>query len=106
MALNWTMLGQDRSPIPLPNETTITTVDAGVEISLSIPDVPPSGTVSAGGLGGSKKSKGIGRVWLTDQRVRWYSKSINATDYQPLLHHLLSRAYLCCTIIANIHHRD
>ena len=70
MALNWTMLNSNRSPIPLPNEMTITTVDAGVEVSLSVPDAPPSSSASAGGSGGCKQFKAMGKLWLTDQRVR------------------------------------
>lgn len=73
MALNWTMLNPNRSPIPLPNEMTITTIDGGVEVSLTVPDVPPSGPASAGGSGGSKKLTAIGNVWLTDKRVRYIS---------------------------------
>lgn len=69
MALNWTMLNPNRSPVPLPNEMTITTIDSGVDVTLTIPDAPPSGTVSAGGSGGAKKMKSWGKVYLTDQRV-------------------------------------
>ncbi|KDR84322.1 hypothetical protein GALMADRAFT_205992 [Galerina marginata CBS 339.88] len=68
MALNWAMLNANRSPVPLPNEMTITTVDSGVDISLSIPDAPPSGSSSSGGSGGAKKLKASGKLWLTDQR--------------------------------------
>ncbi|KAF8227629.1 hypothetical protein L208DRAFT_1405119 [Tricholoma matsutake] len=48
---------------------TITTIDGGVEVSLTVPDVPPSGPASAGGSGGSKKLTAIGNVWLTDKRL-------------------------------------
>lgn len=64
------MLGQDRSPIPLPNETTILTIDDGAEMSLTVPDAPPSQSSSGGGSGGEKKLKEMGRIYLTDQRVR------------------------------------
>ena len=71
MALNWTMLKHDRSPIPLPNEQTITSIETGADLSLTIPDVPPTTSSStAGGSGGVKKLKAFGRIWLTDQRVR------------------------------------
>ena len=69
MALNWTMLTPDRVPVPLPNETTIMTVESGAEVSLTIPDSPPTGSASAGGSGGERKLKGIGKLFLTDQRV-------------------------------------
>ncbi|KAF8076814.1 hypothetical protein FPV67DRAFT_1406817 [Lyophyllum atratum] len=69
MALNWTMLNPNRSPVPLPNEMTITTVDTGVEVSLTIPDTTPTGASTAGGSGGSRKLKAMGKVWLTDQRL-------------------------------------
>ncbi|KAF5387873.1 hypothetical protein D9615_000836 [Tricholomella constricta] len=48
MALNWTMLGPDRSPVPLPNEMTITTISSSVELSLTIPDATPTGNSTAG----------------------------------------------------------
>lgn len=70
MALNWTMLTSNRSPVPLPNEIDITSVDSGVELYLLIPDAPPSGPALAGGSGGTKKLKSTGKLWLTDQRVR------------------------------------
>ena len=69
MALNWTMLTPNRTPVPLPNETTITMVDLGAEVDLLIPDQPPSNHALAGGFGGAKKLKSIGKIWLTDQRV-------------------------------------
>jgi len=69
MALNWAMLSKDRTPVPLPNEMTITTIDTGVEVFLTIPDAPPVGSSAAGGSGGVKKIKAAGKLWLTDQRV-------------------------------------
>lgn len=69
MSLNWTMLSPARSPIPLPHELTIRTIDAGAELTLIIPDSPPSSSSPSGGSGGSKKLKEVGRLWLTDQRV-------------------------------------
>ncbi|KAF8967424.1 hypothetical protein BDZ97DRAFT_1803277 [Flammula alnicola] len=69
MALNWTMLNANRSPVPLPNEMTITTVDSGVDLSLTIPDATPSSSSTAGGSGGVKKLRSTGKVYLTDQRV-------------------------------------
>ncbi|EMD40353.1 hypothetical protein CERSUDRAFT_110946 [Gelatoporia subvermispora B] len=69
MALNWTMLSPARSPIPLPHELTIRTVDGGAEVTLIIPDSPPTGSSAAGGSGGGKRLKDVGRLWLTDQRL-------------------------------------
>lgn len=69
MALNWTMINPNRSPVPLPNEMTITTIDSG-DLALTIPDSSPSGSSTAGGSGGVKKLKATGKVYLTDQRVR------------------------------------
>ncbi|KAF7969929.1 hypothetical protein HWV62_20081 [Athelia sp. TMB] len=68
MALNWAMIGPDGTPVPLPHEQTIKTIDSGVELSLTIPDAPPSSSSNAGGSGGTKKLKESGRLWLTDQR--------------------------------------
>lgn len=71
MALNWAMLNPNRTPVPLPGEMTITTVDSGVDLLLTIPNAPPVGpSDTAGGSGGFQKMKAMGRVWLTDQRVR------------------------------------
>ncbi|KDQ64113.1 hypothetical protein JAAARDRAFT_27738 [Jaapia argillacea MUCL 33604] len=69
MALNWTMLSPDRSPIPLPHEQTITTIDSGAELGITIPDAPPTASASAGGSGGSKKLREVGRIWVTDKRL-------------------------------------
>jgi len=69
MALNWAMIGPERTPVPLPHEQTIKTIDSGVELSLTIPDAPPSSSSNAGGSGGTKKLKESGRLWLTDQRL-------------------------------------
>ncbi|KAF8638552.1 hypothetical protein AX17_002095 [Amanita inopinata Kibby_2008] len=86
MALNWTMLSPDRSPIPLPNEMTITNVNSGVELSLTVPDVPPTGAAaSSGGSGGAKKYKALGRIWLTDQRLVFTSPPNNAFDSLSVL---------------------
>ncbi|KAH8118794.1 hypothetical protein DFH11DRAFT_701018 [Phellopilus nigrolimitatus] len=78
MALNWTMLSPDRAPIPLPDETTIFTVDDGAEIILSIPDALPSQGASSGGSGGSKRLKEIGRIHLTDQRLIFVAPAFNS----------------------------
>jgi hypothetical protein len=72
MALNWTMLNPDRTPVPLPNEVTIMMVDSGADVSLSIPDAPPTGPATSGGSGGERNLKGIGKLSLTDQRVRLF----------------------------------
>ncbi|KAH9948776.1 hypothetical protein B0H21DRAFT_777674 [Amylocystis lapponica] len=73
MALNYVMLSPARSPIPLPDELTIRTLDSGVELTVVVPDAPPAGGASSGGTGGSKKLKEVGRMWLTDQRVIFVS---------------------------------
>jgi hypothetical protein len=71
MALNWTMLSEGtRTPVPLPHEMTIVTVESGGELSLTIPDAPPAGSSSSGGSGGARKLKATGRFWVTDHRVR------------------------------------
>jgi hypothetical protein len=70
MALNWTMLNSDRTPVPLPQEFTVMTVDSGAEVSLTIPDTPPTTSSSSGGSGGVRTMKGTGKLFLTDQRVR------------------------------------
>ncbi|VDB89992.1 unnamed protein product [Peniophora sp. CBMAI 1063] len=79
MALNWAMLGPDGAPVPLPRESTVLTIDSGAELTVSIPDAPPSGTASAGGSGGSKKLKEEGRAYLTDQRLVFVSKNLSTT---------------------------
>lgn len=76
MALNWAMLNPNRTPVPLPAEMTIATVDSGVELLLTIPNAPPSADSAAGGSGGCKKLKALGRIWLTDQRVRSFDYAI------------------------------
>jgi hypothetical protein len=61
MALNWAMLDGVRAPVPLPHEMTITSVESGVELALTVP----------GGTDGSaRKLKETGKIWVTDQRVR------------------------------------
>jgi hypothetical protein len=71
MALNWTMLKPDRTPVPLPGELTIMTVEPGAEVSLAVPDTPPAGSSTSGGSGGTRKLNGTGKLFLTDQRVRF-----------------------------------
>ena len=62
MALNWTMTNADGSPIPLPQEMTICTIDSGAELKLSVP---------ADARGAAAKTfQSAGRVYLTDKRVR------------------------------------
>ncbi|KAJ7477208.1 hypothetical protein B0H11DRAFT_2158278 [Mycena galericulata] len=75
MALNWTMLSPNRSPVPLPNEMTITNIDSGVDMVLRVPDAPPSEAASAGGSGGSKTLKAAGKISVTDQRFIFTSTS-------------------------------
>ncbi|KAI0034370.1 hypothetical protein K488DRAFT_69224 [Vararia minispora EC-137] len=75
MALNWTMLNADRTPVPLPGEITIMTIHFGAELMLTIPDAPPAGASSAGGSGGSRKLKEEGKVFLTEQRFIFVANS-------------------------------
>ncbi|KXN81733.1 UPF0664 stress-induced protein C29B12.11c [Leucoagaricus sp. SymC.cos] len=94
MALNWTMLTSNRSPVPLPHEMTITTVDSGVELSLMIPDAPPSGIALAGGSGGVKRLKSLGMICLTDQRFIFASDAKNSLDSLSVpLHAILSTRF-------------
>ncbi len=86
MALNWATLSPSRQPTPLPHEITIRTIDAGVELTLYIPDAPPSSGATSGGSGGTKKLKENGRIWVTDQRVRtslFRATSLQRTDLRP-----------------------
>ncbi|KAG6854438.1 hypothetical protein C0991_006517 [Blastosporella zonata] len=95
MALNWTMLSPNRSPVPLPHEMTITTIDAGVDLTLSIPDAAPVGNDAAGGSGGSKRLKALGKAWLTDQRLIFASDAASAS-FESLsvpLHAILSTRF-------------
>ncbi|KIO21999.1 hypothetical protein M407DRAFT_79657 [Tulasnella calospora MUT 4182] len=69
MALNWTMLSEHRTPVPLPNEGTVSK-EPDVEITLKIPDAPPSRDATSGGSGGAGKTlKSTGTIWLSNQRV-------------------------------------
>ncbi|KAI0772582.1 hypothetical protein BC629DRAFT_1736626 [Irpex lacteus] len=68
MALNWTMLDSQRSPIPLPHELIIRTVSAA-EVTVSVPNAPPTSSSTSGGSGGEKKLVGNGKIWLTDNRL-------------------------------------
>ncbi|KAJ3719253.1 hypothetical protein FB446DRAFT_660156 [Lentinula raphanica] len=80
MALNCAMLNDIREPIPLPHETMIYTVTSGAEVVLVIPDVPPEGSRSSGGSGGSQKLKAMGRIWLTDNRFLFTSSPDSSFD--------------------------
>jgi len=51
------------------------TVESGAEVSLIIPDVPPTGTSASGGSGGGRKLNGTGNLFLTDQRLIFVSES-------------------------------
>jgi len=78
------MLSPARSPIPLPNELTIRTIEGGVELALTIPDAPPSQASSSGGSGGTRKLKDVGRLWLTDQRLIFVSDGASKAPLQSL----------------------
>ena len=45
------------------------TLESGVEVSLAVPDTPPTGSSTSGGSGGARKLNGTGKLYLTDQRV-------------------------------------
>lgn len=48
------------------------TVESGADVSLTVPDEPPTGSSSSGGSGGGRKLNGTGKLVLTDQRVRFF----------------------------------
>ena len=62
------MLDPKRKPVPLPDEMQLVMED-NAEITLTVPDAPPSQDASAGGSGGLRRLKAIGRLHLTDHRV-------------------------------------
>ncbi|KAH9062266.1 hypothetical protein EDB87DRAFT_1559428 [Lactarius vividus] len=97
MALNWTMLNPNRTPVPLPNETTIMTVDSGADVSITIPDTPPTTSATSGGSGGERKLKSIGKLFLTDQRLIFVSEhDSGGTGFNTLnlpLHSILSTRF-------------
>lgn len=79
MALNWTMLSPERSPVPLPHELIIRTIDSpGAELTLTIPSsigssAPRSGSSSSSSsstpTSNEKKLTASGGLWLTDTRL-------------------------------------
>ncbi|KAJ8487928.1 hypothetical protein ONZ45_g14148 [Pleurotus djamor] len=95
MSLNWAMLNPNRSPIPLPNEQTITTITTGVEVYVNVPNKPPTGNASAGGSGGAMKLKEMGGIWLTDQRLIFTTPSPNQSfdSLSVPLHAILSTKF-------------
>ncbi|KAF8621917.1 hypothetical protein AX15_007412 [Amanita polypyramis BW_CC] len=113
MALNWTMLNDDRSPVPLPNEMTITTVGSGADLSLTIPETVasadtassasgPSATPITKVPGGRKKLKTMGKIWLTDQRLLFVSNPNGPFDTLSVpLPSILSTRYEQPTFGAN-----
>jgi hypothetical protein len=86
MALNWAMLDDARNPVPIGHEITITTIDTGAEVTLIVPDSPPTASGNAGGSGGNKKLKESGRIWVTDQRV---SSNIHLYARAPTHHRVV-----------------
>ncbi|EIN11054.1 hypothetical protein PUNSTDRAFT_64772 [Punctularia strigosozonata HHB-11173 SS5] len=94
MSLNWTMLSPERTPVPLPHETTITTLETNVELTVIVPDAPPSRSAPSGGSGGSKKMKEVGRLWLTDQRLIFVAApSASFESLSVPLHSILSTKF-------------
>jgi hypothetical protein len=63
------------------------TVECGAEVSLIIPDVPPTGTSASGGSGGGRKLNGTGNLFLTDQRVRSSETRTRAPSERDLFGH-------------------
>ncbi|KAI6034510.1 hypothetical protein BKA83DRAFT_4191016 [Pisolithus microcarpus] len=72
MALNWVMLDAIRNPVPIQDETTITTVD--VECTLIVPNAPSASSPTSGASGHSKM-KESGTIHLTDKRLIFTSRS-------------------------------
>ncbi|KAJ7179561.1 hypothetical protein C8R46DRAFT_1074093 [Mycena filopes] len=102
MALNWTMLGPNKAPVPLPDEMTISVIESGAEVILRIPDAPPAQGAAAGGSGGSRTLKGTGRVTVTDQRFIFTSSSDPAFEsLSVLLPSILSTKFEQPTFGAN-----
>ncbi|KAG6329118.1 hypothetical protein ID866_9970 [Astraeus odoratus] len=71
MALNWVMFDSIRNPVPLQDESTITTLDA--ECTLIIPDT----TGNSGGASHSK-IKESGKMYLTSKRLVFASQSTSS----------------------------
>jgi len=69
MALNWAMLTASNTLVPLPGEENIVDIETGAELTLFVPDTPPSASSTSGGSGGTKKLKETGGLWLTDKRL-------------------------------------
>ncbi|KAG2013060.1 hypothetical protein CC2G_009996 [Coprinopsis cinerea AmutBmut pab1-1] len=114
MALNWAMLNSNRTPVPLPNEMTITTVDSGVDVVVTIPPIGSNSTAPSGAGGSSssrppaagpgssstvatssfQKLKATGRVWLTDQRFIYVPEPNSSFDSLSVpLHAILSTGF-------------
>jgi hypothetical protein len=56
------------------------TVEPGAEVSLAVPDTPPTGSSTSGGSGGAaRKLNGTGKLFLTDQRVR-FSEAVSVSE--------------------------
>ncbi|KAI6130274.1 hypothetical protein EDD16DRAFT_1541374 [Pisolithus croceorrhizus] len=72
MALNWVMLDAIRNPVPIQDETTITTVDA--ECTLIVPNAS-SASSSTSGASGHLKMKESGTIHLTDKRLTFTTRS-------------------------------
>ncbi|EKM59991.1 uncharacterized protein PHACADRAFT_250827 [Phanerochaete carnosa HHB-10118-sp] len=83
MALNWTMLSPERSPMPLPHELIIRTIDPpGADLTLFIPSsigsasrssLAPSSSSNPGVTTNEKRLTAPGGLWLTDTRLIFVS---------------------------------
>ncbi|KAF9238793.1 hypothetical protein BU15DRAFT_75016 [Melanogaster broomeanus] len=78
MALNWVTI-VDGKPLLLQNESFLEEVD-NVKYNLAIPEVPPSGSSSAGGSGGLKRLEAVGKMYLTDQRIIWTTPNADSNS--------------------------
>jgi len=90
------MLNPNRSPVPLPHEQAIISTLFGAELSLTIPDAPPTESATGGGSGGAKVLKGTGGVWLTDQRLIFTTPAGTRSTFDSLsvpLHSILSTKF-------------
>jgi len=102
-SIDWTMLDDNRDPVPLPGEESVMDIDHGVEMTLLIPDSRPSG-----GIGGSgERLRETGKLWLTDKRLIFQttktSKNLTPSfnTFSVLLHGILSTQFVQPTFAAN-----
>ncbi|KAH6908093.1 hypothetical protein BKA70DRAFT_1280666 [Coprinopsis sp. MPI-PUGE-AT-0042] len=104
MALNWAMLDPNRVPVPLPDEMTITKVDSGVDLAVTIPPAnsstgasssrEPQTPVPVNTTPSFQKMKATGRAWLTDQRLIYVTEPGSSFESLSVpLHAILSTGF-------------